>query len=363
MARAFSTFANGGARVDGALLGNHAARDRLGGRGRQAAAAWTTSRRRTAQVLSPKRRRDHHLDPRSRSSAQGTGRRAALADRRAVAGKTGTTENYGDAWFVGYTPQLAVAVWVGYPDRLQPMLHEFNGDPVAGGTYPALIWQTFMEQALAYLSTTPPEYFPAAVLRILRASYTVAYRDGRWRARQRPVQGHADRSSTSPGRQPAKTRGLQAKRGRRADRGRREGPRRRARLRGAAAPGRGDLPPGERRGAAGDRRRAVPEERERCRRSSTVRLVVAKPLHGVIPKVVGSAARAGEAEARGREARERGEGVRRRHGRASSSRRHPRPASPPRPRRRSRLIVGRNARLTNREPRQPVAPGQIRRLR
>ena len=46
----------------------------------------------------------------------GTGQRAALADRP-VAGKTGTTENYGDAWFVGYTPQLAVAVWVGYPNE------------------------------------------------------------------------------------------------------------------------------------------------------------------------------------------------------------------------------------------------------
>ena len=52
---------------------------------------------------------------------QGTGKRAALPDRP-VAGKTGTTDNYGDAWFVGYTPQLAVAVWVGYPDKLQPML-------------------------------------------------------------------------------------------------------------------------------------------------------------------------------------------------------------------------------------------------
>ena len=39
---------------------------------------------------------------------------APFADRP-VAGKTGTTENYGDAWFVGYTPQLVTAVWVGYP--------------------------------------------------------------------------------------------------------------------------------------------------------------------------------------------------------------------------------------------------------
>ena len=44
----------------------------------------------------------------------GTGTAAALPGWQ-IAGKTGTTENYGDAWFVGYTPQLVVAVWVGYP--------------------------------------------------------------------------------------------------------------------------------------------------------------------------------------------------------------------------------------------------------
>jgi hypothetical protein len=75
-----------------------------------------------------------------------------------VAGKTGTTENYGDAWFVGYTPQLAVAVWVGYPDRLEPMETEFNGDPVAGGTFPALIWRSFAKRALARMEE-PPESF------------------------------------------------------------------------------------------------------------------------------------------------------------------------------------------------------------
>ena len=78
---------------------------------------------------------------------EGTGTRAALPDRPA-AGKTGTTENYGDAWFVGYTPQLVTAVWVGYPNKLVPMTNQFHGDPVAGGTYPAMIWKTFMQRAL-----------------------------------------------------------------------------------------------------------------------------------------------------------------------------------------------------------------------
>src|SRR5262249_59858018 len=76
----------------------------------------------------------------------GTGKSAQLSDGREAAGKTGTTENYGDAWFVGYTPQLVAAVWVGYPNTLRPMLTEYHGQPVAGGTYPALIWKTFMQQ-------------------------------------------------------------------------------------------------------------------------------------------------------------------------------------------------------------------------
>jgi membrane peptidoglycan carboxypeptidase len=90
---------------------------------------------------------------------EGTGRRAALPDRVA-AGKTGTTENYGDAWFVGFTPQLVVAVWVGYPNALRPMLTEFQGGPVAGGTFPAEIWQRFVEGADRRLRL-PPESFPA----------------------------------------------------------------------------------------------------------------------------------------------------------------------------------------------------------
>ncbi|MDQ3677664.1 MAG: transglycosylase domain-containing protein, partial [Actinomycetota bacterium] len=73
----------------------------------------------------------------------GTARDADLGTTRAW-GKTGTTENYGDAWFVGATKQLTVAVWVGYPNTLRPMETEYRGSPVAGGTYPAQIWRDFM---------------------------------------------------------------------------------------------------------------------------------------------------------------------------------------------------------------------------
>jgi penicillin-binding protein 1A len=62
-----------------------------------------------------------------------------------VSGKTGTTEGYGDAWFVGWTKEYTVAIWVGYPDKFKPMETEFQGDPVAGGTYPAGIFKTFVE--------------------------------------------------------------------------------------------------------------------------------------------------------------------------------------------------------------------------
>jgi penicillin-binding protein 1A len=76
----------------------------------------------------------------------GTGKAAAIG--QFAAGKTGTTSNYGDAWFVGYDSKYTVAVWVGYPDKLIPMTTSFNGSPVLGGTFPALIWHDFMTSAL-----------------------------------------------------------------------------------------------------------------------------------------------------------------------------------------------------------------------
>jgi penicillin-binding protein 1A len=73
----------------------------------------------------------------------GTGEAAQVGDEL-IWGKTGTTENYGDAWFVGSNEQLTVAVWVGYADKVQPMEYEYAGSPVAGGTYPATIFSDFM---------------------------------------------------------------------------------------------------------------------------------------------------------------------------------------------------------------------------
>jgi penicillin-binding protein 1A len=56
-------------------------------------------------------------------------------------GKTGTTENNGDAWYCGgIENEVTACVWVGYPDSTTPMTTLYNGGPVMGGTYPALIW-------------------------------------------------------------------------------------------------------------------------------------------------------------------------------------------------------------------------------
>jgi penicillin-binding protein 1A len=139
MAYAYSTIANKGMRISGSFA--------PGGRGPVG----------IARVQGP------HLDDKNRikrkrvfseqvgETAQellagvvsgGTGKAAQIGEF--AAGKTGTTENYGDAWFVGFNKELTVAVWVGYPDKLQPMETEYHGSQVAGGTFPAEIWHDFM---------------------------------------------------------------------------------------------------------------------------------------------------------------------------------------------------------------------------
>ena len=84
----------------------------------------------------------------------GTGTAAALA--RPVAGKTGTTDKHADAWFVGYTPGLSTAVWMGYTRGEVPMT-SVHGISVSGGSFPAEIWRRFMDPALAGL---PARDFP-----------------------------------------------------------------------------------------------------------------------------------------------------------------------------------------------------------
>lgn len=88
---------------------------------------------------------------------RGTGRAADVG--RPAAGKTGTTDDYRNAWFVGYTPQLAVAVWVGNDDNSPT-------NRVVGGSVPARLWARFVKRALA--GTSPADFpVPEDVVRLL----------------------------------------------------------------------------------------------------------------------------------------------------------------------------------------------------
>src|SRR4029079_11927393 len=93
---------------------------------------------------------------------QGTARPSLSDFPFPAAGKTGTQQDNTNSWFVGASPQLTTAVWVGDPDAYTPMVNvpEFVGvGKVQGATYPARIWGALMEPALAPL---PVEDWPAA---------------------------------------------------------------------------------------------------------------------------------------------------------------------------------------------------------
>ena len=93
---------------------------------------------------------------------RGTGTRARIG--RPVAGKTGTGQEWRDAWFVGYTPELVSAVWVGFAEEgRRSMVPPTTRIRVTGGSWPAQIWQLFTAAALAEVPITPfaePEALP-----------------------------------------------------------------------------------------------------------------------------------------------------------------------------------------------------------
>lgn len=81
------------------------------------------------------------------SNGTGTGARIG----RPAAGKTGTTQNFENAWFAGYTPDLTAVVWMGFapnPDGTIPLMQKVRGRDVTGGSFPATIWKKFMSEAL-----------------------------------------------------------------------------------------------------------------------------------------------------------------------------------------------------------------------
>jgi membrane peptidoglycan carboxypeptidase len=84
----------------------------------------------------------------------GTGTAANIG--RPQIGKTGTAQNYSDAWFVGAIPQLVAAVWVGFPQgQVSMCCGRTRISPVYGGTWPAQIWRAFMVNATAHMPEKP----------------------------------------------------------------------------------------------------------------------------------------------------------------------------------------------------------------
>jgi membrane peptidoglycan carboxypeptidase len=145
MATAYSTFANNGEHIgpfvvsrvtdaDGTLLyQSPTERDRVISEEVAQQVNWTLS-----QVI---------------ESGTGTGAKIA----QPAAGKTGTTENYRDAWFVGYTCSLTTAVWMGYPGVETRFMENVHGREVTGGSFPATIWRKFMSSATDGLPSCPFE--------------------------------------------------------------------------------------------------------------------------------------------------------------------------------------------------------------
>jgi penicillin-binding protein 1A len=140
MAYAYSTIANGGERVSGSLAPE--SDGPVGVENVEGSGIEKENERRTYRAF-PQEVADTAKEMLHLVVTSGTGKAAQVGDEY-MWGKTGTTENYGDAWFVGGNDDLTVAIWVGYADNVQPMEYEHAGGPVAGGTFPAEIFHDFM---------------------------------------------------------------------------------------------------------------------------------------------------------------------------------------------------------------------------
>ncbi|HWC09327.1 MAG TPA: transglycosylase domain-containing protein [Solirubrobacterales bacterium] len=107
------------------------------------------------------------------------------------AGKTGTTDEYTDAWFAGYQPNLATAVWVGYPESNEISMSSVHGTTVFGGTFPADIWHALYSEG-----GVPCEEFSEPEEKIQWAPYY-----GRF-ARAAPTKGELNGSGGGDGEDP-----------------------------------------------------------------------------------------------------------------------------------------------------------------
>ncbi|WP_421121623.1 transglycosylase domain-containing protein [Aquihabitans daechungensis] len=154
IATAYSTFGRDGRRIDAHIIG------RVQDADKRTIYEFTTGS--GEQVIKPGTARavNHALQEVVRDGTA----TAARLDRPA-AGKTGTTQDYGDAWFAGYTPDFTAVVWMGYPEGPAHRMDDVRGRSVTGGSFPAEIWKRFMEAALAGVPEKDFPDVPPALLR------------------------------------------------------------------------------------------------------------------------------------------------------------------------------------------------------
>jgi penicillin-binding protein 1A len=158
MAHAYQTIASGGERVGGNLDASPGANNRPEDLSPVAIDSVSDPDGETIAEDKPRRIRVLDSDVADtmkeilRSNVlSGTGVLAQAAGNNAW-GKTGTTENNGDAWFCGGTDHFTACVWVGHRDTNTPMEYEYNGGPVDGGTWPAYLWGRIMSAVEAIYS-------------------------------------------------------------------------------------------------------------------------------------------------------------------------------------------------------------------
>ena len=144
---AYATIANGGRRVEPTTISRVVSNEEQEG---ERVLYEAPSQPEGEQVIDPEIAREA-TEIMIGDVTEGIARDASLGERP-VAGKTGTSENFFDAWFVGYTPQLLTGLWMGYAEGGQTLEYdleyarELNG--LSGGITPAMIWKTYVKQVL-----------------------------------------------------------------------------------------------------------------------------------------------------------------------------------------------------------------------
>ena len=149
MASAFGTFATGGTRLDPTPV--------LWAKAPNGKFVEDNRKRRPRRVVE-KIIADNVTDVLRGVITGGTGTRADIG--RPAAGKTGTSQEFGNAWFVGFTPQLSTAVWIGDKTGNVPLRNVKGLERVTGGSIPAETWKAFMAEAL---KDVPPVDFDVPV--------------------------------------------------------------------------------------------------------------------------------------------------------------------------------------------------------